>query len=182
VKSSRRGESSGQHNGAREWKEVHEAEALQSCSKRSALGTRAMRPASTCGYKRPMAQIKIYGLKSALDPIRAQLSDVIHAAAVQVLAMPADKRFHRFFGLETDNFIFPPGRSNRYTIIEISMFEGRSTEAKKNFICELFRSAHEELGLEPNDLEITISETPRANWGIRGACGDELELGYKVEI
>ena len=34
----------------------------------------------------------------------------------------------------------------------------------------------------PNDLEITITETPRANWVIRGVPADELLLTYAVEV
>jgi hypothetical protein len=36
--------------------------------------------------------------------------------------------------------------------------------------------------LKADDLEITIFETPRANWGIRGKPGDELALGYRVDV
>ena len=32
------------------------------------------------------------------------------------------------------------------------------------------------------DLEITISETPRHNWGIRGLPADELGLTYEVNV
>jgi hypothetical protein len=32
------------------------------------------------------------------------------------------------------------------------------------------------------DVEITITETPKYNWGIRGMIGDELKLNYKVEV
>jgi hypothetical protein len=39
-----------------------------------------------------------------------------------------------------------------------------------------------ELALSPNDIEITLFESPRENWGIRGQHGDELQLNYKVEI
>jgi len=31
-------------------------------------------------------------------------------------------------------------------------------------------------------VEITITETPRSNWGIRGLPADELELSYKVDV
>jgi len=31
-------------------------------------------------------------------------------------------------------------------------------------------------------VEITLSETPRHNWAIRGAAGDELDLDYRVEV
>ncbi len=129
-----------------------------------------------------MAQIKIYGLKTELDSIKVQLSDVIHACVVEALAYPPEKRFHRFIGLEVADFLFPSDRSSRYTILEISMFEGRSVEARKQLIRLLFERSAAELKLSPSDLEITITETPRCNWGIRGQCGDEIGLGYKVEV
>lgn len=129
-----------------------------------------------------MAQIKIYGLKEQLNPIKGQLSDVIHSCVVDALAFPKDKRAHRFFPLEADDFYYPVGRSPRYTIIEISMFEGRTIETKKHLIHLLFERANQRLGLSPDDLEVTITETPKSNWGFRGQSGDEINLNYKVEV
>lgn len=129
-----------------------------------------------------MAQIKVYALRAALDPIRAELSDVIHSCVVDALALPADKRFHRFFPLERDDFHYPPDRTERYTIIEISMFEGRSVEARKQLIRTLFERIESRLAITPADVEITITETPRENWGIRGRTGDELALSYRVDV
>ena len=129
-----------------------------------------------------MSQIKIYGLKENLDPIKAQLSDVIHSCVVDALQFPQDKRAHRFFPLNPDDFYYPSGRTTKYTIIEISMFEGRSVETKKYLIRLLFERAHQQLNILPQDLEITITETPKHNWGFRGMPGDEIELNYKVEV
>jgi phenylpyruvate tautomerase PptA (4-oxalocrotonate tautomerase family) len=129
-----------------------------------------------------MAQIKIYGIREYMMPIRIELSDAIHDCVVRTLQYPADKRAHRFIPLEPEEFLYPPGRSKRYTILEISMFEGRSVETKKALIRELYRVLGERLHLAPVDLEITIFETPRHNWGIRGLPGDELDLNYKVEV
>ncbi len=129
-----------------------------------------------------MTQIKVYGLRPQLDPIKKQLSEIIHSCVVDALALPPDKRFHRFFAMDDGDFIFPATRSECYTIIEISMFEGRSVEAKKRLIRLLFERIQGELGIGPGDVEITITETPRCNWGIRGAPGDELGLEYKVEV
>lgn len=126
-----------------------------------------------------MAQIKIYGLASSLRPIRSELSDVIHSCVVDALQLPADKGFHR---ARARRFVYPPGRSERYTIVEISMFEGRSALSKKQLIRLLFERTNARLGITPEDLEITITETPRANWGIRGLPADELGLSYKVEV
>jgi 4-oxalocrotonate tautomerase family enzyme len=129
-----------------------------------------------------MAQIKIYGLKNHITARRTQLSDAIHACVVEALQYPPDKRFHRFFPLEAEDFVYPADRSEQYTIIEISMFEGRSDEAKKQLIRLLFTRLQSEVGIAPQDVEITIFETPRQNWGIRGQPGDELGLNYRVDV
>jgi phenylpyruvate tautomerase PptA (4-oxalocrotonate tautomerase family) len=129
-----------------------------------------------------MSQIKIFGIREQLNPIKAQLSDVIHACVVEALHYPPDKRAHRFFPLEKSDFYYPPDRSERYTILEISMFEGRSVEAKKHLIRLLFERVEQEVGIAPRDLEITIFETPKHNWGFRGLPGDEISLNYKVDV
>ena len=128
-----------------------------------------------------MTQVKIHGIKDYLNPIKQQLSDAIHSCVTEALQYPADKRFHRFFPLDKSDFYYPSGRSDRYTIIEFSMFEGRSVEAKKQLIRLLFERL-QPLGISPQDLEITIFETPKHNWGFRGLPGDEHELNYKVDI
>lgn len=129
-----------------------------------------------------MAQIKIYGLRKYLDRHRDGLSEAIHSAVVEALNYPPEKKFHRFFSLEPEDFLFPSDRSPSYTIIEISMFEGRSSETKKALIRQLFLKINQTCGIESQDLEITIFETPRENWGIRGMPGDELALNYKVDV
>ena len=126
--------------------------------------------------------MKIYGLRTHLDAAKARMSDVIHECVVAALHYPPDKRFHRFIALDADDFLYGPGRSEQYTIIEISMFEGRSVEAKKMLIRLIFAKFEQELQIAPNDVEITIFETPRHNWGIRGQLGDEMALNYKVEV
>ena len=129
-----------------------------------------------------MGQIKIYGLREQLDPIKARLSDVIHDCVVEALQYPREKRAHRFFPLAADDFYYPADRSPRYTIIEISMFEGRAIETKKTLIRLLFARIGEAFELAPNDLEVTITETPRHNWGFRGLPGDEIGLNYRVDV
>ena len=129
-----------------------------------------------------MAQIKIYGLRDSLETMRAQLSDVVHRCVVEALRIPIEKKFHRFFPLASENFVFPSERSARYTIIEIHLMQGRSDEAKKKLIHLLFARCEFELEIAPMDLEIEIVESPRANWGFRGQTGDEIALNYRVEI
>jgi hypothetical protein len=128
-----------------------------------------------------MVQTKIYGLREHLDPIKAELSDVIYTCVIDALQYPSDKRAHRFFPLDPSDFFYPEGRTDRYTIIEFSMIEGRSVEAKKQLIRLLFERV-QSLGISTQDLEMTIFETPKHNWGFRGLPGDEHQLNYKIEV
>jgi hypothetical protein len=129
-----------------------------------------------------MAQIKIYGLRSNLVPIRQQLSNTIHCCAMEVLGLPEDKRAHRFFPLDRDDFFMPGGRSDAYTVIEISMIEGRTVETRKKFVRLLFDRIRDEVGIAHQDVEICIYESPAENWGFRGYHGDEVQLNYKIRV
>ena len=129
-----------------------------------------------------MTQIKIYALANTITQHRQALSTAIHTALVSALNYPVEKKFQRFIALAPEDFIFPADRSSNYTILEISMFEGRSTASKKAFIQQLFANIEQQCGIASQDIEITITETPRHHWGIRGQCGDELSLNYKVDV
>nr|WP_054550079.1 tautomerase family protein [Lysinibacillus sphaericus] len=129
-----------------------------------------------------MGQIKIYGVKRRLNPIKETLSNIIHSCMVDALEYPLDKKFHRFFPMDKEDFYFASERTESYTIIEISMFEGRTIQAKKQLVKLLFERINNKLNISPQDFEITIFETPKHNWGIRGLPGDELALNYKVNI
>ncbi|WP_432570714.1 tautomerase family protein [Kineococcus sp. SYSU DK005] len=128
-----------------------------------------------------MAQFKVYGREHVLRPLRTRLSDTLHAAAVDVLGLPATKRFHRFFPMTAEDFPTPEGRSEQYTILEVLMFTGRTVATKKAFYQRLYRDFEAHLGIGATDLEITVVETPRHDWGIRGRAGDELTLSYRIE-
>jgi phenylpyruvate tautomerase PptA (4-oxalocrotonate tautomerase family) len=129
-----------------------------------------------------MAQVKIYGEKTHLSRVRTVLSDVVHGCLMEALGLPEDKRAQRFIGLEAANFIHPPDRSGAYTIIEISMFEGRTRASKRALLRLLMERIPERLDIPTQDVEITIFETPPANWGIRGRTGDELALNYRIDV
>ena len=129
-----------------------------------------------------MSQVKIYGLKKSLDKIKLQLSEVIHNSIVKELSFPKDKKYHRFIAFDEDDMIFPHAKSEKYTIIEIMMMEGRTVETKKRLIKSLFESIARELGIVKTDIEICIVESPACNWGFGGMTGDEIKLNYEVNV
>ena len=129
-----------------------------------------------------MAQIKIYGIDKQLNPVKERLSKTIHEVVVEVLAFPKEKRFHRFFPMAKEDMLYGAGRSDAYTIIEIMMIEGRTTETKKQLIKRLFQEIELTVGIASHDVEICIQEAPASHWGFRGMSGDEVMLDYKVEV
>jgi phenylpyruvate tautomerase PptA (4-oxalocrotonate tautomerase family) len=133
--------------------------------------------------KQGIKMIVIFGIKEKLDPIKAQLSDVIHSCMQSVLGMPEDKRAHRFIPMEKEDFYYPGGRSDAYTVIEINMMAGRQVETQKNLIKSLFQEIESQLSIPPVDIEIIIKEQAPHQWGFRGMTGDEAnDLKYKVNV
>lgn len=128
-----------------------------------------------------MAQIKVYGRRSAWLQHRAHLSDRIHEALVETWQMPADKRFQRFVWLDDEDLVAPL-RGERYLVVEVLAFTGRSREAKRALLGALYDGVCGAFDLPVDDLEIVILESPQESWGIRGVSGDELTLTYPVSI
>ncbi|NKB69665.1 MAG: tautomerase family protein [Candidatus Latescibacteria bacterium] len=129
-----------------------------------------------------MAQVKVFGIAEKLNPIKAKLSETIGACIVEALKFPPDKRAHRFSPMAPEDMLYPEGRTDAYTIIEITMMEGRTVPTKKRLVRLLFDRIRDEVGISHQDLEICIYESPPCNWGFRGMHGDEVQLNYKVDI
>ena len=127
--------------------------------------------------------IVIYGITEQLNPIKAKLSNVIHECMQTVIGMPEDKKAQRFIPLRREDFYYPGGRSDAYTVIEINMMAGRKPETQKALIKTLFRELEKQLSLRPVDVEIIIKEQEAHQWGFRGMTGDEAtDLKYNIDV
>jgi hypothetical protein len=127
--------------------------------------------------------IVIYGIKEELNPIKEKLSDVIHGCMQSVLGFPEDKRAHRFIPMDREDFYYPGGRTDAYTVIEINMMAGRQIETQKNLIKSLFQEIERQLFILPVDVEVIIKEQAPHQWGFRGMTGDEVnDLKYEVNV
>jgi phenylpyruvate tautomerase PptA (4-oxalocrotonate tautomerase family) len=78
--------------------------------------------------------------------------------------------------------IVPTGRSERYTRVEIELFSGRSTEAKR----ALYRTIVQNLailGVPETEIKTILIEVRAENWGLRGGLpASEIDIGFKVEV
>lgn len=130
-----------------------------------------------------MPQVKVFGLREVLKPIQRELSDAINGCISEGLKFPADRRLQRFFLMDREDFIYPEHeRTERYTIVEITTFEGRTPETKRGLVRLFYERVPPVIGCEPVDLDVIIYEIPRHAWGLMGEVGDEMKLTYEVEV
>ncbi|MEA5525897.1 tautomerase family protein [Nodularia spumigena] len=105
---------------------------------------------------------------------KQQMVTFVHATMVEVLKIPESDRLVRVIEYDSNNFYPPINASDKYALITISMFPGRSLESKKLLYQKLCQGL-ETFGFSPTDTRIIINEIPAENWGLRGGIsGDEL--------
>ena len=76
----------------------------------------------------------------------------------------------------------PPGSTENYTLVEISMFPGRSLAAKRKLYKKIVENLST-LGIPAKDIRIVLHEVPMDNWGIRGGVpASEVDIGFKVDV
>ena len=114
-----------------------------------------------------MPLVKINIRKGWTDKEKKALHDAIHNALVESLDIPDWDFFHRIYEFNDTDFIFPSGKSEKFMILEIHLYPGRSDEIKKRMHTILCDKV-EELGVPRLDIFIQIIEQPLTNWGIRG--------------
>jgi len=128
----------------------------------------------------PNARIEV---KKSWDSVmRRNMMEAIHVSMIEALQIPEYDKTISFVEHQPDYFISPPNTSDNFTLVEITLFSGRSIEAKKKlYQCIVTRLG--DIGIKPKDIKIVLYEVPKENWGIRGGVpASEVDLGFKVEV
>jgi phenylpyruvate tautomerase PptA (4-oxalocrotonate tautomerase family) len=110
-----------------------------------------------------------------------QIIDAVHAAMMEGLKIPSWDKNVRLLVHEPHRFAAPPGKDERYALISIDLFAGRSLDAKKNFYRALVTNLHV-LGIPPDHVKVVLREASRENWGIGGMPASEIDLGFEVNV
>jgi phenylpyruvate tautomerase PptA (4-oxalocrotonate tautomerase family) len=127
----------------------------------------------------PLSRIEIYKGRPASE--RKRLLQAVHTALVEAFGIPEDDRTLRLVEHDPENFETPPGRSENYTLVEITAFPGRSTNAKRSLYKAIVRNLGE-AGIPAEDILVVLHEPSMENWGIRGGrSADEVDLGFRVD-
>lgn len=113
----------------------------------------------------PLVRIEI--LKGKDKSYKKKLLDCVHSSLVTALGIDDSDRFQRLFELENDCFE-RCGKTDNFTMIEITMFPGRTAQQKAAVIEEIAKSLGSSLSIRPEDIFIVMNEPPDENWGFAG--------------
>lgn len=112
------------------------------------------------------------------------LIDAIHGALRSAFRIPPEDPHVRLLVHRPQRFAVPPGMAqpDRFTLVTIDAFEGRSTDAKRALYQQIVNSL-EPLGIPRDHVSIVVRDIPRANWGIRGGLvASDIDLGFDVNV
>ncbi len=108
--------------------------------------------------------------------------ECIHKALIDSFKIPEDDKNYRVLEFKKEDFILPPGKSEKYLLIEITIFPGRTIDAKRL----LYRKIVENLadkGWAASDIFIILYEESLDNWGVRGGYpASEIDLGFNLKV
>lgn len=114
--------------------------------------------------------------RAMVEAVRGALSEALRAPdedpTVRLAEYPA----------ELYTLPYPDRHSDRFALVEITMFAGRSMETKRRLYDAVVRRL-DDVGVPPQDVLIVLHEPPLHNWAVDGGTpADEADIGFDVEI
>ncbi len=113
-----------------------------------------------------MPIVKIDILKGKSAEYKKELLNCVHYALVDIIGIPDANRMQRLTEFENECFEVRPEMSDKSTFIEITMFKGRTVEAKRKLHKEIEDKLLQQLEIEKKDIRIIIHEPSDENWSI----------------
>ncbi|MBS1197272.1 MAG: tautomerase family protein [Proteobacteria bacterium] len=128
----------------------------------------------------PLAKIEV---RRSHPPETVQaLIEAVYLAQREALKVLERDRQIRYIEHRPEHFAVPPDKTEEYTLVEISLFPGRSREAKKALYQSIV-GRFEALGIPREQVMIVLHEPPLDNWGFRGGIpASEMDIGFKLNI
>lgn len=133
---------------------------------------------------RAIALARIEILEGRTVDEKRALVDAVRAALSEALQAPAEDPAVRLAEYPHEQFALPyPDRhSDRYTLVELTIFAGRSMNAKRRLYDAIVQRLAG-LGVPPSDVLIVLHEPPMENWAVNGGTpATEVDVGFKVDI
>jgi phenylpyruvate tautomerase PptA (4-oxalocrotonate tautomerase family) len=109
--------------------------------------------------------------------------DAVRAALSEALRVPEEDPTIRLNEYPREQFSPPyaDSHSDRYTLVEVTMFSGRSLETKRRLYGAIV-SGLSDCEVPANDVLVVLHEPPRENWALGAIPASEVDPGFEVEI
>jgi phenylpyruvate tautomerase PptA (4-oxalocrotonate tautomerase family) len=112
------------------------------------------------------------------------LVEAVGAALSEALQAPPEDPSVRLAEYPPEQFSIPyPDRhSKQYTLVEVTMFAGRTAKTKRRLYSAIVERLAA-LGVPPDDVLIVLHEPPPASWAVDGGIpASEVDIGFKIDI
>ena len=128
-----------------------------------------------------MPSTRVETTRGWLCDSRAEFLEAIQQSLVEGIRIPEGDRDIRLTEYDPVDLLKHAGGNPRHTNIEITLFKGRTLDAKRRLYAAL-AARLAPFGLAPGDIKVVLVEVERENWGLRGLPASEIDLGFKVEV
>ncbi len=130
----------------------------------------------------PSSQVEVRRQYSRVDEVG--IIDAVHESLVAAFKIPPGDRHVRLVVHEAHRFATAPRLSqpDRYTLVTIDCFAGRSIDAKRSLYQEIVDRLTP-FGIPADHVTIVVRDSTTENWGIRGgraAC--DVDLGFDIQV
>ncbi|WP_029921277.1 tautomerase family protein [Nevskia soli] len=110
---------------------------------------------------------------------RRAMVEAVHEVLARVLKAPDHDRTVRLQTFAAEEFAVGPQVGENYTVVEISLYPGRTLAVKR----ELYQALVQALGafgVPPQETKFILNEVAPDNWGLRGGIpGSEVSAPVK---
>ena len=111
----------------------------------------------------------------------AAIIDAVHAALVEGLKIPEWDKTLRLVVHEPHRFTSDPRKDERFTLISIDLFAGRSLGAKRALYAAIVRNLAA-FDIPVDHVKVLLREIPTEDWGLRGKPASEIELEFEIKV
>ncbi len=115
----------------------------------------------------PLVRISLMNGKPA--HFGKEVGEIVYQAMRTAINIPAHDHFQVITEHDPTSLIYDPDyldieRTDGFLVIQITLNEGRTLEAKKALYQEIAQRLHAALGVRPEDVFISLVEVKKENW------------------
>jgi phenylpyruvate tautomerase PptA (4-oxalocrotonate tautomerase family) len=126
-----------------------------------------------------IARIEVIGRRTGDE--RRTLMQAVRGAIVEALAVPAEDPTIQLVEHEAANVLPPFDFSTAYMLVTVTMFAGRSDDAKRRLYQEV-TARLTALGVPQEEIDVVVHEPPLENWARGGVAACDREIPSDIGV